>query len=69
MRPKPAAASTHRASGTTVTAILLVQDVSAYSGFGNPCDPVTTAGVRVYPPNRYTAKIVPFPIYAARCQD
>jgi Protein of unknown function (DUF4232) len=51
-------------SGATATAILLIQDVSAYSGIGNPCEPVTTAGLRVYPPNRYTSKIVPFPIGA-----
>jgi Protein of unknown function (DUF4232) len=48
------------------TATVALQIVDAYN-FGNPqqpCDPVTAAGLRIYPPNQFASKVVPFPFTA-----
>ena len=46
------------ANGATATAQLDIGDAGAY------CQPVTAAGLRVYPPNQRVAKIVPIPVGA-----
>jgi hypothetical protein len=46
------------ARGATATAQLDIGDAGAY------CQPVTAAGLRVYPPNQRVAKVVPIPFGA-----
>lgn len=46
------------ANGATATAQLDIGDAGAY------CQPVTAAGLRVYPPNQRVAKVVPIPFGA-----
>jgi hypothetical protein len=46
------------ASGATATATLNIENVGAYAP---SCHPVTAAGLRVYPPNQTTSKIIPYP--------
>ena len=52
------------ANGATATAVL------AWNVFqtqpGPHCGQVTAAGLRVYPPNQFTSKVIPFPIGACR---
>jgi hypothetical protein len=52
------------ANGATATALL------AWNVFqtqpGPHCGQVTAAGLRVYPPNQFTSKVIPFPIGACR---
>ena len=52
------------ASGATAYAVLQYSDVVTNGGGPQPCDPVTAAGVRVYPPDQTASKIVPFPLKA-----
>jgi hypothetical protein len=49
------------ANGATATAHLQIADVYNYS---SGCNPVTAAGLRVYPPNQAASKIIPFPFEA-----
>jgi hypothetical protein len=52
--------------GRGATATVQLQIVDAYN-FGNPqqpCDPVTAAGLRIYPPNQFASKVIPFPFTA-----
>jgi hypothetical protein len=50
------------AQGATATAVLRIVDAGNFPK--STCHPVTAAGFRVYPPNRTTAKLVPFPFAA-----
>ncbi len=50
------------AKGGTATAVLAITDVDVYPP--NVCRQVTAAGLRVYPPNQFTSKLVPYPIRA-----
>jgi hypothetical protein len=52
------------ASGATAYAVLQYSDVVTNGGGPRPCDPVTAAGLRVYPPDQTASKIVPFPLKA-----
>jgi hypothetical protein len=45
-------------NGATATAQLDIADAGAF------CKPVTAAGLRVYPPNQTTSKVVPIPFSA-----
>jgi len=45
-------------NGATATAQLDIADAGAL------CQPVTAAGLRVYPPNQTTSKVVPIPFGA-----
>jgi hypothetical protein len=48
------------ASGTTASAVLRIVDAGALPS----CAPVSAAGLRVYPPGKTRAKVVPFPFQA-----
>jgi Protein of unknown function (DUF4232) len=50
------------ASGATATAVLAITDVGVFPA--GVCHPVTAAGLRVYPPNQFTSKLVPYPLRA-----
>ncbi len=50
------------ANGTTATAVLRIVDTGNFSSSG--CRRVTAAGLRIYPPNATTSKVVPFPFSA-----
>jgi Protein of unknown function (DUF4232) len=50
------------ANGATATAVLAITDVGVFSA--GVCHPVTAAGLRVYPPNQFTSKLVPYPFGA-----
>jgi uncharacterized protein DUF4232 len=50
------------ASGATASAVLQISQAANYPAA--TCRAVTAAGLRVYPPNRTSAKIVPFPFRA-----
>jgi hypothetical protein len=52
------------ANGATATALVQVTDTGVYGGRGLPCEPVTAAGVRVYPPNQFASKVAPYPFSA-----
>jgi hypothetical protein len=52
------------ASGATATALLQIADVHNFNKPNQPCSPVTAAGLRVYPPNQLTSKVIPFPFGA-----
>jgi hypothetical protein len=47
------------ANGATAIAVLSVGHATYYPP--KVCRPVTAAGLRVYPPNQYTSKVVPWP--------
>jgi len=47
------------ANGATATAVLAITDVGVFPA--GACRPVTAAGLRVYPPNQFTSKLVPYP--------
>jgi hypothetical protein len=49
-------------SGSTATAILRITDVGNFSR--SMCAPTTAAGLRVYPPNQFASKVIPFPFAA-----
>jgi Protein of unknown function (DUF4232) len=49
-------------SGATATATLALTDVGVFSRAD--CRPVTAAGLRVYPPNQRTSRVVPYPLGA-----
>jgi len=49
------------AEGATASAVVQIVDVGVFPG---TCAPVHAAGLRVYPPDQTTAKIVPFPFLA-----
>jgi hypothetical protein len=49
------------ADGATASAVVQIVDVGVFPG---TCAPVHAAGLRVYPPDQTTAKIVPFPFLA-----
>ncbi len=57
----PARAVTLR-NGATAVAVLRITDVGNYPG--SICRRVAAAGLRVYPPNQTSAKLVPFPFGA-----
>jgi len=42
--------------------VLSITDVGVFST--GACHPVTAAGLRIYPPNQFTAKLVPYPLRA-----
>jgi hypothetical protein len=48
--------------GATAKAVLQIVDVSILPK--SKCNPVTAAGLRIFPPNQTTAKVVPFPFGA-----
>jgi hypothetical protein len=48
------------ASGATATAVLNWS--AAETGSGRYCGQVTAAGLRVYPPNQFQSKVVPYPL-------
>ena len=50
------------ASGGTVSAVLQITEARNFPSAN--CRPVTAAGLRVYPPNQTTSKLIPFPIGA-----
>jgi len=50
------------ARGATATAVLAITDADVYPP--GVCHQVTAAGLRVYPPNQFTSKLVPYPIRA-----
>ena len=50
------------ANGATAAAVLAITDVGVFSA--GVCHPVTAAGLRVYPPNQFTSKLVPYPFEA-----
>jgi hypothetical protein len=50
------------ASGATATAVLQLGDTGHFAPA--TCRRVTAAGLRVYPPNQTTAKLIPFPFNA-----
>jgi hypothetical protein len=52
------------ASGATAYAVLQYSDVVTGGSGPRPCDAVTAAGLRVYPPGQTASKIVPFPLKA-----
>jgi len=52
------------ASGATGYAVLQYSDVVTSNSGPRPCDPVTAAGLRIYPPGQTAAKVVPFPLTA-----
>lgn len=52
------------ANGSTGYAVLQYSDVVTSNSGPQPCDPVTAAGLRIYPPDQTAAKIVPFPLTA-----
>lgn len=51
-------------NGATATAVVLITDTGVFGGPGLPCEPVTAAGVRVYPPNQLASKVAPDPFSA-----
>jgi hypothetical protein len=57
-----ASASTASMAGSTGTAVLKITDASVYPS--SSCRQVTAAGLRVYPPDQTTSKLVPFPFRA-----
>jgi hypothetical protein len=61
-RSLPARRSVTLANGATATAVLRIVDVGNFSP--SACRPVAAAGLRVFPPNRTSAKTVPFPFQA-----
>jgi hypothetical protein len=50
------------ADGASAKAVLQITDVANFPAA--TCRPVNAAGLRVYPPNQTTSKIVPFPFRA-----
>ena len=48
--------------GKTANAVLQVVDVGNYPR--SACEPVTAAGLRVFPPNQTRSKVIPFPFGA-----
>lgn len=50
------------ARGATATAVLRIADADNFPR--SVCRPTMAAGLRVYPPNQTTAKLVPFPFLA-----
>jgi hypothetical protein len=50
------------ASGATAAATLLITDTGVYPP--GACNPVTAAGLRVYPPGQTASKQIPFPLSA-----
>jgi hypothetical protein len=50
------------APGATATAVLAVTNVYVFPA--KACHRVTAAGLRVYPPNQFASKLVPYPIGA-----
>jgi uncharacterized protein DUF4232 len=52
------------AGGATGYAVLQYSDVVTSGSGPQPCDAVTAAGLRVYPPDQTASKIVPFPLTA-----
>jgi Domain of unknown function (DUF4232) len=50
------------ANGATATAVLAITDVCVFPA--GACHQVTAAGLRVYPPNQFTSKLVPYPFGA-----
>jgi hypothetical protein len=49
-------------AGATRTAVLQIVNVGNFSA--TACHPVTAAGLRVFPPNTFRSKVVPFPFRA-----
>lgn len=58
----PSAHVVRLASGATAYAALQYSDVITGNNGPEPCDAVTAAGLRVYPPGQTASKIVPFPL-------
>lgn len=52
------------ANGATAYAVLQYSDVITSGSGPEPCDAVTAAGLRVYPPGQTASKVVPFPLRA-----
>jgi hypothetical protein len=50
------------ANGATATAVLAITDVGVFPA--GACHQVTAAGLRVYPPNQFASKLVPYPFGA-----
>jgi hypothetical protein len=50
--------------GATATVLLQIADAENFGNPQQPCDPVTAAGLRIYPPNQFTSKVIPFPFTA-----
>ena len=50
------------ASGGTASAVLQITEAGNFPSVA--CRPVTAAGLRVYPPNQTTSKLIPFPLRA-----
>jgi Protein of unknown function (DUF4232) len=60
----PGAPVVRLARGATAYAVLQYSDVVTSNSGPQPCDAATAAGLRVYPPDQTTSKIVPFPLTA-----
>ncbi len=60
----PGAPVVRLARGATAYAVLQYSDVVTSNSGPQPCDAVTAAGLRVYPPDQTASKIVPFPLTA-----
>ena len=54
-------------SGATATAVLAIADVSNYPR--GACHPVTAAGLRVYLPNQFASKVIPYPFRACASEQ
>jgi hypothetical protein len=50
--------------GATATVVLQIVDADNFGNPQQPCDPVTAAGLRIYPPNQFASKVIPFPFAA-----
>ncbi len=50
--------------GATATVLLNITDARNFGNPKQPCDPITAAGLRVYPPNSFVSKVIPFPFTA-----
>jgi Domain of unknown function (DUF4232) len=58
----PGAHLVRLANDATAYAVLDYSDVITSNGGPRPCDSATAAGLRIYPPDQTTSKIVPFPL-------
>ncbi len=73
LRGRPFGRPASRDSGQAVTNVTLTNGHTAHAVLGivdvgalppSSCPPTTAAGLRVFPPNQTTAKVIPFPFQA-----
>jgi Protein of unknown function (DUF4232) len=63
-RNGPPGPAVRLARGGTATVGLQIADAYNFGNPQQPCDPVTAAGLRIYPPNQFASKVIPFPFAA-----